>query len=151
MHDKSIRTLGSMIGTVAALLVSAIALNLIVRIVHTAPHVGDIVAFAPSNAPPFDDGTRLIVHRQDQFGCVLDLNVLRRTGGSLVIENQLDAPSGRFAAHWAGPRTSADAADCGSQADLIVDRVDLEILSMSAGGYGARPMREAMYSHFAAN
>jgi hypothetical protein len=151
MHDKSIRNLGSTIGTVAALLVSAIALNLIVRIVHTTPHVGDIVAFAPSTALPADDGTRLIVHRQDQFGCVLDLNVLRRTGGSLVIENQLDAPPGRFAAHWAGPRTSADAADCGSQADLIVDRLDLEILSMSAGGYGARPIREAMYSHFAAN
>jgi hypothetical protein len=130
------RALGPMIAMASGALVGAFALNAIVKLATTTPHVGDIVAFSASTAAPFDDGTRLLVHRQDQYGCVLDLNVLRRAGGSLIVETQPDAGASGFRVHWAGARTSDDPANCGSDADLIVGRLDLDVLSLSAGGYG---------------
>ncbi len=141
INTKLIRVLVPAAAAASGVLAGAIMWNVIVTLAHPAPQVGDIVAFIPSAATPADDGTRLIVHRQDQSGCVLDLNVLRQSGGSLLIENQTAASPPSFNAHWAGARTSADAADCGPQADLIVDRLDLAILSFSAGGYATTPRR----------
>jgi hypothetical protein len=69
--------------------------------------------------------------------------VLHRSGGSLVVESQADG--GGYHMHWAGVRTSADAADCGTDADLIVRRQVLDVLATYAGGYGADPDRMAVY------
>jgi hypothetical protein len=129
INTKLIRVLVPAAAAASGVLAGAIMWNVIVTLAHPAPQVGDIVAFIPSAATPADDGTRLIVHRQDQ------------SGGSLLIENQTAASPPSFNAHWAGARTSADAADCGPQADLIVDRLDLAILSFSAGGYATTPRR----------
>ena len=41
-----------------------------------------------------------------------------------------------FRLHWAGARTSDPDGDCGSNADLFVDRSDLANLATAAGGYG---------------
>ncbi len=50
------------------------------------PEVGDILVFAPGD-PPGDASTiRIAVHRPGQTGCVLDLDTIRQTGGSLVVE-----------------------------------------------------------------
>jgi hypothetical protein len=106
--------------------------NVVSKLTH---HLGDIVAFTASKRIPAGESTRLLVHRQNQYGCVLDLNTLRRSGGSLIVENQLG--TGRtFRVHWAGPHSSAGTADCGAQADLIVEKHDLDILALAAGGYG---------------
>jgi hypothetical protein len=118
------------------------AVNAIAAMAGLTPNIGDIVSYAPSRDDPrVADGARLIVHRMGQFGCVLDLDILRRSGGSLVVEAQLvDAP-GKFRVHWAGERTSADAGNCGEQADLILDRRMLDLLALSAAGYGVGQKR----------
>ena len=140
-NNKTARELLPAIIAAMAVVTAAFALNVAVRLAHTSPHVGDIVAFQPLEILPLDDSTRLLVHRQNQFGCVLDLNVLRHDGGSLIIETQPGVGVDSFRVHWAGTRTSEDAGDCGSDADLIVSRLDLDVLSLSAGGYGVGPKR----------
>jgi hypothetical protein len=142
INNKTARSLRPTIAAATGMLVVALALDVMVRLAHTTPQLGDIVAFAPSASAPADDGARLLVHRQDQFGCVLDLNVLRRSGGSMVLETQLSVQGNNFRVHWAGTRTSDDPGNCGSDADLILDRLDLEILSLAAGGYGMHPTAE---------
>jgi hypothetical protein len=139
-NNKTLQALGPAIVAATGVVSVALALNVFIRLAHTTPHVGDIVAFRPSMIALDNDDTRLLVHRQDQFGCVLDLNVLRRSGGSLILETRLGTETSGFRAHWAGARTSDDPGNCGSDADLILDRLDLDILSMSAGGYGIHPV-----------
>jgi hypothetical protein len=108
----------------------------ITELTHPTAHLGDIVAFTASKVETATEDAHLIVHRQNRFGCVLDLNVLRRSGGSLMVESQF-GPGHSFRVHWAGARTTNDTADCGRQADLIVASGDLDILALAAGGYGA--------------
>ena len=62
-------------------------------------------------------GHRLLVRRQDQFGCVLDLNVLRQSGGSLIVEIRPGNGASDFRVHWAGARTSDDPGNCGNDTD----------------------------------
>jgi hypothetical protein len=122
---------------VACVLATAIAVNAIVALARASPHIGDIVAFVPSSEPQSDETTRLAVHRQNRSECVLDLDVLRRSGGSMIIETESTSePGGGFGVHWAGLRTSEGPGDCGAGADLTVDHRDLDILALSAGGYG---------------
>lgn len=97
--------------------------------------VGDIIAFQPDPSvwqPPRHGIERIAVHRVGDFGCVLDLGVLRRLGGSLVAEARIAAEGYSFRLHWAGARTAAGAADCGPSADLIMDRTDLRRLARAA-------------------
>jgi hypothetical protein len=143
IKKMAIRALRPVIVATACGLIAVTGVNRIVEFARATPHVGDILTFAPSSVVPSDNGVRLLVHRQDQFGCVLDLNVLRHSGGSLIVETETetDGGAGNLGVHWAGNRTSADTANCGSDADLIVDRRDLTILALSAGGYGVGPRR----------
>ena len=135
-NDKLARSLLPAAIAALCMLGTVTTVKAITELTHPAAHVGDIIAFAPSNGDPSADSPRLIVHRQDRFGCVLDLNTLRRFGGSLIVEGQFGTGK-NFRVHWAGQRTTADTASCGEQADLIVDAGDLDILALSAGGYGA--------------
>jgi hypothetical protein len=73
----------------ASTLLSLTAAHAIVQMTYLTNYVGDIVSFVPSSSPPVEDGVRLIVHRRDQFGCILDLDVLRQSGGSLIVEGQV--------------------------------------------------------------
>jgi hypothetical protein len=131
-------------------LIVAVAVNRIVELARATPHVGDILAFVPSSSVSGEEDTRLLVHRRDQFGCVLDLNVLRRSGGSLIVETEIDGAK-NFRVHWAGDRTSADTGNCGSDADLIVDHRELKILALSAGGYGVGSRRMRIFGGEIAN
>jgi hypothetical protein len=129
------------IAGLGCVLVALFAVNAIAAIAAIRPQIGDIVAFTPSADQRDEDGTRLMVHRPDRFGCILDLSVLHHSGGSLVVESQVAEAVGSFRVHWAGERTSTDNANCGRNADLILDGRELDILALSAGGYGARPKR----------
>jgi hypothetical protein len=122
------------------------ALNAIVDLAHATPHIGDIVSFSASNQQPGGDAARLIVHRQNQFGCVLDLNILRQSGGSLIVESEIAESAGSFLVHWAGERTTADTGNCGDNADLILNARDLDILALSAGGYGVDSDRRLVFT-----
>ena len=136
-HDTMVRYLLPVVAGAGCMVVALSAVNAIAAMAQIRPHIGDIVSFTPSGDSSAGDGTRLMVHRLDQFGCVLDLNVLRHSGGSLVVEGQLTEATGSFRVHWAGERTSTDTANCGGDADLILDGQELDILALSAGGYGA--------------
>jgi hypothetical protein len=136
-NDIVARILFPAIAGLGCALLALSAVNTIAAMAHLRPHIGDIVSFTPSADQAIEDSARLIVHRPDKFGCVLDLGVLRHGGGSLVVESQVAETSNSFRVHWAGQRTSIDNANCGAQSDLILDGQELDILALSAGGYGA--------------
>jgi hypothetical protein len=138
-NDITARFLLPAIAGLGCIIVGLTAVHAIAAMAHIRPHIGDIVAFTPSADQLTEDGTRLIVRRSSQFGCILDLSVMRQSGGSLVVESQITEKAGSFRVHWAGQRTSADTANCGTNADLILDGQELDILAISAGGYGAGP------------
>jgi hypothetical protein len=139
MRSKNDMIVGILIPAIAGLggtLLALTAVHAIAAMTHMTPHIGDIVSFVRQTGEPVGDGVRLIVHRSSQVGCILDLGILRRSGGSLIVESQVTEVAGDFRVHWAGERTSADSGNCGNSADLILDRRELDILALGAGGYG---------------
>ena len=127
-------------------LVSVTLLSAAVGAVNTArnvalrgPAVGDIVAFDPALPGRAESGTRLIAARADRTNCVLDIDAIRRSGGSLVLERRVTGPIHFYQAHWAGPRTSEPLTDCGSSADLVLTMADVGTLAVAAGGFWASP------------
>ncbi len=140
-NDTMARFLLPAIVGLGCVIVALSAVHAITAMAHIRPHIGDIVAFAPSTDQPDEDTTRLIVHRPDQFGCILDLNIMRRSGGSMVVESEVAEMPGSFRVHWAGEQTSADTANCGIDTDLILARQELDVLALGAGGYGAGSKR----------
>ncbi len=100
------------------------------------PQVGDVVAFDPSRPEPVDNSVRLMAGRPRQTSCVLDVATMVRSGGSLIVEQRITGAARIYHAHWAGPRTSGDSLDCGSEADLVLSQVDLNTLAEAAGGFG---------------
>jgi len=140
-NDMMVRLLLPAIAGLGGALLALTAVNAIAAMTHMKPHVGDIVSFARSTAQSVEDGVRLIVQRPGQVGCILDVGVLRQSGGSLIVESQITEIAGSFRVHWAGQRTSTDTGNCGNNADLILDKRELDILALGAGGYGVE--REA--------
>jgi hypothetical protein len=100
------------------------------------PRVGDVIAFDPAHHSSFDSAARLTVRRPSQGSCVLDLAIIQRSGGSLVLEERGIGPDRLFRAHWAGPRTNEGADNCGTAADLVLAMTDINALAMAAGGFG---------------
>jgi hypothetical protein len=111
-----------------------VATDAITESAHPEPRLGDIVSFSPGQQ--VEGSTRLTVLKFDRLTCVLDLDTLRRSGGSVVVESEINQSPGHFQAHWAGVRSAADVGNCGASADLILDTRELEILASAAGGYG---------------
>jgi hypothetical protein len=124
-----------------AVVVALVGLAGAVKIARTAgdfgPAVGDIVRFDPQGYLPLDINTQVTATRTDARGCVLDLEALHRNGGSLVVEQRYPGDaSPRYRVHWAGRRSAEGAADCGREADLMLDDTNLDLLAMAAGGWG---------------
>ena len=69
------------------------------------------------------------------MGCKLQPVVMASAGGSLVVERRTNN-SRTYLVHWAGQQTSDPASDCGTTADLLVSRTDLQLLSNAVGGPG---------------
>ncbi len=105
------------------------------------PQVGDVLSFEPMHRISQDPPPRVTVTRDGQGECVLDFAVIRRSGGSLVIESLTPRPGRVYGAHWAGPRSSADGGDCGQSAALTLTDDNLEVLALAAGGYGVADKR----------
>jgi hypothetical protein len=91
--------------------------------------VGDMIAFDGSRSFGGLNRKRLLVHRPDQFACVLDLGVLASEPGSFIVEEAAPRQVRAIRLHWCGPRTSDDAADCGRSPDLILDEAELRLLA----------------------
>jgi hypothetical protein len=126
----------------AAVLGAGFAVSLIATAGVVTPEVGDMIVFTQDKAPASEAGARIAVHRPDQFGCILDLDTMHKSGGSLIVEARLAQPAPSFRLHWAGKRTSADSGDCGTSADMILGQSDLDGLARAAGGHAsvAHPM-----------
>ncbi len=97
------------------------------------PRVGDLLTFNPARAAPFESTARLTADRPGQQSCVLDLSLLQRSGGSLIVEQSGIGPDRLYRLHWAGPRTSDDATNCGSDADLLLPQTDINTIAMASG------------------
>jgi hypothetical protein len=149
-YDRMVRLLAPAVFGAAAVFVAAGAATLI-SFVRSGAAVGDLIVFEPNAGPVADTEPRLVVHRPDQFGCVLDLNTIRQSGGSLIIEARLSGDGQNYRLHWAGERTTADSGDCGHSADLIVDHSDLDNLAVAAGGFGLGHKRTPVFTTALAN
>jgi len=135
-NDKIIGMMGSAVIAAMTLLVAAGAASLLSALVRIGPRVGDIIAFDPLRYVRADPKLRLLATRSAAFACVLDLDTIGQSGGSMILEARLSGDTRGFFLHWAGDRTSSDAADCGKSADLIVDQRDMDVLILAAGGNG---------------
>jgi len=122
----------------AAMLLAVVSgmAGIVHQVAELGPRVGDLVAFDPASPAPFTSDARLTAHRLRQAACVLDVATLQKSGGSLVLERRGSGPDRLYHAHWSGSRTSPDADNCGSQADLVLSRNDIDTLATAAGGFG---------------
>lgn len=134
--------------TVAFLGMAAFVIAAIVIIVGLAgmadglgPQLGDIVSFLPGNIISSMPTSITVspVNTTARKTCVLDMQVIQTSGGSLVIEATRSEPDRLFNVHWAGSRTSDGQNDCGSSADLLLNRVQVAALIFAAGGKGVKP------------
>ena len=71
------------------------------------PRVGDGIVFDPAHPNGLaDSAARVSADRQRRASCVLDVAIIQRDGGSLVVEQRGSSPDHFYHAHWAGHRTS---------------------------------------------
>jgi hypothetical protein len=132
--DDPVQAARAAAAVVALTALSLCAVTAAARMQRPGLQMGDIVRFGPASAPAADAGRRMLVHRAGQFGCVLDLGVLRRSGGSLVVDGRPEgAGPDTWRLHWAGERTSIDMADCGQDAELILSAADVRMLVAATG------------------
>ena len=130
--------------TMMILVIGGLSTYLAFRMDTLLPKVGDMIVFSP--APPDGNSWRLKVNAAAVKGrdaaaapCLFDPNVIRAEGGSLVIEFVETASPPRFHLHWAGHHTATGENDCGSTADIVLGRHDLQLLANAAGGFGMKP------------
>ena len=120
----------------AALLVSSVAVVSSARTIDLAPKAGDILVFKANMRVPADwEFAAVIESDQLPVSCTLKPGIMASGGGSLVVEQRF-AGSRLYRVHWAGQRTSNDASDCGNAADLLVSRLDLQLMTNAVGGAG---------------
>ena len=132
----------ALLAIVASLTGVAGAVKLAQTAVNWAPGVGDMISFDPGAVMPDDLQPQTVLARNGERECMLDLNTLHKTGGSLVIETRVPGNPLRYQVHWAGRQSSRDQYDCGTSAELTLDSANLDMLAMAAGGWG--PMHQAL-------
>lgn len=114
---------------------------LVLQLDEFRPKLGDIVAFRQQSPDTDLWQTAIPVILQKMSGtatreCSLDPSVMAEKGGSLVVEGRQDEPSLQYQIHWQGSATARTSEDCGSSANLLVSRTDLQRLANAAGGFG---------------
>ena len=58
-------------------------------------------------------------------------------GGSLVVEARRLSRPPVYSVHWAGGNTDGGTDDCGTSADLVLERTELMRLANVAGGFNS--------------
>jgi len=152
-QSKSNRLASVLLVTAALALAATVGtVDLLKYIGDFGPKVGDIVSFDPMASFSRDMRTRIKAmwaDAQHPARCVLDVQAMHEHGGSLVIEARQPQIQRGFRVHWAGRHTSNDGADCGTSAELLVNRDDLEVMAIAAGGFGvaaAKLVRGSLWS-----
>jgi hypothetical protein len=130
---------------VAALLASSVAVVSAARAIDIAPKVGDILAFrVGAQVPTVWDFPAVTISDQLPVSCNLRPDVMVAAGGSLVVEERFENRR-MYRVHWAGQHTANGEYDCGSTADLLVSRGDLQLLTNAVGGVGVQRGPSAGY------
>jgi hypothetical protein len=124
---------------IAIILAGSVAMVSAAQRLDLAPKVGDILVFRTGNS--LNDWEFTVVKVPD-VSCKLVPAAMG--GGSLVVEERVAATQ-TYRVHWAGLRTSEDAADCGHSADLVVQREQLQLLANFVGGPG---VEHHVFSYF---
>jgi hypothetical protein len=148
--DRTADTLWAPVLTlvVTVLLTACLGSMAMLELEQFGPQVGAIVVFKPGTErmdlwqvtaststdiapePPPGATTR---------GCTLTPSVMAEGGGSLVVEARRMSSPPIYRVHWAGVRTSGGSDNCGTAADLVLSRTDLQKLANTAGGFGVGP------------
>jgi hypothetical protein len=129
---------------VGALLTVTTGLWCMRQLEEFGPSVGGIIVFKPDpiaserwvvNAVRLEHGFFGRSRNDNVRRCVLSPGVMAKAGGSLVIEARRMSRPPTFHVHWAGGHTENGAGDCGSAADLLLERIDVMRLANAAGGF----------------
>ena len=108
------------------------------------PSVGSIIVFKPDKTASGQwsvDGAMVDPVRAGLAGafkdrrCVLSPGIMARDGGSFVVEARRLSTPPLYRVHWSGGHTSGEPGDCGTQADLVLERSGLMRLANMAGGF----------------
>ncbi len=118
-----------------------------------AAQAGDIIAFPATRVPsvstaPFAARRAIVA---DSMTCVLDVQTMQKSGGSLVVEASRFDPGRIFRVHWVGVRTSSDRDDCGSSADLLLNSNQISALIFAAGGTGVEAHNRGVFDNAVRN
>jgi hypothetical protein len=129
---------------VGALLAVTTGLWCMRQLEEFGPSVGGMIVFRPDpiaserwvvNAVRLERGTIGWLQNGAARNCILSPGVMAKVGGSLVIEARRMSRPPAFQVHWAGGRTDNGSGDCGSAADLLLERTDVMRLANAAGGF----------------
>jgi hypothetical protein len=129
------------IAAMAIMITGCLSTFLILQLDEFRPKLGDMVVFKPGSQDNdmwqiAISATSLSASSEQVGECSLDPNVMATNGGSLVVEGLETGPSLRYRIHWAGAETAKPSGNCGSSANLLISRTDLQRLANSAGGFG---------------
>ncbi len=133
--DLGAKICGSVVASILAVVVIGCALRLADEL---RPRTGDIISFDPAKYAANADRSPMVVVKvggSPASFCTLEPSIMRASGGSLVIDFTQLEPALSYHAHWAGPRTSDDAEDCGTSAELLLSPADISALALAAGGW----------------
>jgi hypothetical protein len=130
--------------TAGALLTLTTSLAAMVELEQFGPSVGGIIVFKPDTAATERWSVNAALVESVRVGlpgdvnarhCVLSPGVMAVHGGSLVVEARRLSRPPVYRVHWAGGHTDGTAGDCGTAADLMLERTELMRLANVAGGF----------------
>jgi hypothetical protein len=125
------------IGLIGA--ISSIAIFGLLRLTDAlAPQVGDIISFhrTESDRPYAPVPVKVLITRgAHSVPCILDVNIMRTSGGSMVLEDLQFSPHPSYRVHWEGRRTSDGYNDCGASVDMVLSRRDVIALKSASVGW----------------
>lgn len=131
---------GMLTASLTAVAVALAGLAGAVTLAETAkglgPDVGDIISFDTRAGMPGDVLSQTVWARNGGRECILDVDTLHDTGGSLIVEARVPGDDPAYRVHWAGRRSSPGRQDCGRAAELTLDDTNLDVLALAAGGWG---------------
>jgi hypothetical protein len=130
--------------TAGGLLTLTTGLAAMLELEQFGPSVGGIIAFRADSAPTERWSVYVTVASRpglpgsaDGNSCILTPSVMMAAGGSLVVEARRLSRPPVYRVHWAGGHTAAGPGDCGTVADLVVQRTELMRLANVAGGFNS--------------
>lgn len=120
--------------SVLATIITMSVVSMLRIVDHFRPRVGDILAFdsAKKVSPDSEPRITALATGSPSGSCVLDVAIMRKSDGSLIIEATRPGPIYIYRVHWAGGPTSDALTSCGVAANLLLSEVQITSLKMAA-------------------